>query len=145
MAALSWLIKNPSPSTDDAFSRNERFTEMCARYPEEASKIVILNAFGSTSVKADARRAALADCGCASTGVDSNEGRLSTTSGSVDELTGSIEESVAVSAEVAAILALETSAERHRNKVKDHGQIWSPVNHHWTIDLTLCNSRRKVC
>ena len=46
----------------EAFSRNERFTDICVRYPEDAKSIVTRNALGSISLIFDSRRMWARDC-----------------------------------------------------------------------------------
>jgi hypothetical protein len=63
MAFLSWLTRNPSPSTKDAFSRNDLFIENRVRFPDAAERIVILKALGSATLIFDSRRGRVCDSG----------------------------------------------------------------------------------
>jgi hypothetical protein len=66
IAFLSWLTKNPSPSTKDAFSRNDLFIDNCVRFPDDARRIVILKALGSATLLLDSRRTREGACVCVS-------------------------------------------------------------------------------
>jgi len=89
MAFLSWLTRNPSPSTKDAFSRNDLFIENRVRFPDAAERIVILKALGSATLIFDSRRGRVCDSGV---GDCDAEGCMSVCdiAGSVCDIAGSV-------------------------------------------------------